>query len=172
MMRGLSPWVAERQSVGEGGGLAGRHRIERCGRQDDVGDGNGLGITVSGRWDDAYESSPDAVLSSIAGRRQCNMGRPETLRVNAGWLEGSFACRTKSLAGRVIRCGSRRGSGRMARLRWRCGKCGSVSRQSADYVTSHGCGNCDWRLSFLLKSVLARSNSATPSAALTSAGDK
>ena len=51
------------------------------------------------------ESSPDAVLSSIAGRWQCNTGRPETLRVNAGWLEGSSACRTKSPAGRVIRCG-------------------------------------------------------------------
>ena len=173
MMRGLWPWVGERQSVREGGGLAGRHRIERCGRQDDVGDGNGPGITVSGRWDDAPESSPDAVLSSIVGRPgQCNTGRPETLRVNARWLEGSFACRTKSPAGRVIRRGSRRGSGRMVRLCWRCGKCGSVGRQPADYVTSHGCGNCDWRLSILLKSVLARSNSATPSAALTSAGDK
>jgi hypothetical protein len=59
---------------------------------------------------------------SWAGRWRCNTGQPETLRVNAGWLEGSFACRTKSPAGRVIRCDLRRGSGRMARLRWRCGK--------------------------------------------------
>ena len=173
MMRGLSPWVGERQSVGEGGGLAGRHRIERCGRQDDVGDGNGPGITVSGRWDDASESSPDAVLSSIVGRPAAVQYGPTGNASGQRRVAGRFVCLSYQISSRSgLRCGSRRGSGRMARLRWRCGKCGSVSRQPADYVTSHGCGNCDWRLSILLKSVLARSNSATPFAALTSAGDK
>ena len=100
MMRGLSPWVGERQSVGEGGGLAGRHRIERCGRQDDVGDGNGPGITVSGRWDDAPESSPDAVLSSIVGRPAAVQYGPTGNASGQRRVAGRFVCLSYQISSR------------------------------------------------------------------------
>ena len=99
-MRGLSPWVGERQSVGEGGGLAGRHRIERCGRQDDVGDGDGPGITVSGRWDDASESSPDAVLSSIVGRPAAVQYRPTGNASGQRRVAGRFVCLSYQISSR------------------------------------------------------------------------